>query len=58
VEFLKARMQAGQFRAVIDRKYRLEAIADAYRYVETGQKAGIVVIEVGGGSIPSAQSDN
>jgi NADPH:quinone reductase-like Zn-dependent oxidoreductase len=46
VEFLKARMKAGQFRAVIDRSYPLDAIADAYRYVETGQKVGIVVINV------------
>jgi NADPH:quinone reductase-like Zn-dependent oxidoreductase len=44
VEFLKALMEAGQFRAVIDRRYPLDAIADAYRYVETGQKVGIVVI--------------
>jgi hypothetical protein len=46
VEFLKARMEAGQFRAVIDRRYPLDEIADAYRYVETGQKVGIVVINV------------
>ena len=46
VDFLKTRMEAGEFRAVIDRKYPLEAIADAYRYVETGQKTGIVVINV------------
>ena len=46
VDFLKARMEAGDFRAVIDRKYPLEAITDAYRYVETGQKTGIVVINV------------
>jgi len=46
VDFLKARMEAGQFRAVVDRKYPLAAIADAYRYVETGQKTGIVVIDV------------
>jgi NADPH:quinone reductase-like Zn-dependent oxidoreductase len=46
VDFLRARMEAGEFRAVIDRKYPLEAIADAYRYVETGQKTGIVVINV------------
>jgi NADPH:quinone reductase-like Zn-dependent oxidoreductase len=39
-------MEAGQFRAIIDRKYPLAAIADAYRYVETGQKVGIVVITV------------
>lgn len=46
VNFLKGRMQAGQFRAAIDRKYPLDAIADAYRYVECGQKAGIVVIDI------------
>lgn len=46
VEFLKARMEAKEFRAVIDRAYPLEAIADAYRYVETGQKVGIVVISL------------
>jgi NADPH:quinone reductase-like Zn-dependent oxidoreductase len=46
VAFLKARMEAGQFRAVIDRTYPLDAIAEAYRYVATGQKVGIVVIEV------------
>jgi NADPH:quinone reductase-like Zn-dependent oxidoreductase len=46
VEFLRTRMEAGEFRAVIDRQYPLEAIAEAYRYVETGQKTGIVVINV------------
>jgi NADPH:quinone reductase-like Zn-dependent oxidoreductase len=46
VSLLKARMQAGEFRAVIDRRYPLEQIADAYRYVETEQKTGIVVISV------------
>ena len=46
VGFLKGLMEAGQFRAIIDRKYDLAAIADAYRYVETGQKVGIVVINV------------
>jgi NADPH:quinone reductase-like Zn-dependent oxidoreductase len=46
VGFLKGLMEAGQFRAIIDRTYPLAAIADAYRYVETGQKVGIVVIDV------------
>jgi NADPH:quinone reductase-like Zn-dependent oxidoreductase len=46
VGFLKSRMEAGQFRAIIDRKYPLAAIADAYRYVESGQKVGIVVIDI------------
>src|SRR5205085_11982239 len=38
VHFLKERMEAGQFRAVVGRKCDLDAIADAYRYVQTGQK--------------------
>ena len=46
VEFLKTRMTAGGFRAVIDPEYPLDAIADAYRYVETAQKTGIVVVHV------------
>lgn len=43
---LRKCLAAGQIRAVIDRRYSLDAIADAYRYVETGEKAGIVVIDV------------
>ncbi|MDQ0930512.1 NAD(P)-dependent alcohol dehydrogenase [Streptomyces turgidiscabies] len=39
-------MEAGEFRPVVDRRYPLEQIADAYRYVETGQKTGNVVITV------------
>lgn len=46
VAFMKERMEAGQFHALIDRSYPLDAIADAYRYVESGQKLGIVVIDV------------
>lgn len=46
VNFLKARMEAGEFHAVIDRKYPLEAIVDAYRFVETEQKTGIVVVNM------------
>lgn len=46
VEFIKARMEAGEFRAVVDRRYPFEEIADAYRYVKTGQKTGIVVIDM------------
>ena len=46
VEFLAERMAAGQFRAAVDRTYPLDQIADAYRYVLTGQKAGIVVIDI------------
>lgn len=46
INFLKDRMEAGQFRAIVDRKYPLDRIAEAYRYVQTGQKAGIVIVDV------------
>ncbi|MER5475174.1 NAD(P)-dependent alcohol dehydrogenase [Streptomyces sp. NPDC002935] len=39
-------MESGDFRPVIDRRYPLEHIVDAYRYVEAGQKIGNVVITV------------
>ncbi len=50
VESIAARMAAGELRAVIDRHYPLGEIVDAYHYVETAQKTGIVVIEVVPGS--------
>jgi NADPH:quinone reductase-like Zn-dependent oxidoreductase len=43
---LRKLMESGRFSPVIDRRYPLDQIADAYRYVETGQKIGNVVIDV------------
>ena len=43
---LRDKIEAGRFVPVIDRRYPLAAIADAYRYVQTGEKAGVVVIDV------------
>ena len=39
-------MEAGEYRAVIDRRYPLEEIVEATRYVETEQKTGNVVVTV------------
>jgi zinc-binding alcohol dehydrogenase family protein len=46
VNDLKDKIEAGRFVPVIDRRYPLAAIADAYRYVRTGEKAGVVVIDI------------
>jgi NADPH:quinone reductase-like Zn-dependent oxidoreductase len=43
---LRDKIEAGRFIPVIDRSYPLAAIADAYRYVQTGEKAGVVVIDI------------
>lgn len=44
IKYLKGLIESGEFRPVIDRHYRLDEIVEAYRYVETGQKIGNVVV--------------
>ena len=46
VRHVRELIESGQFKPVIDRTYRLDQIVEAYRYVETGQKTGNVVISL------------
>jgi NADPH:quinone reductase-like Zn-dependent oxidoreductase len=44
--FLTELSEAGRLEPVIDRRYRLQHVAEAHRYAETGHKTGSAVIRV------------
>lgn len=46
VIYLKDLVEKGAFRPVIDRHYKLEQIVEAYKYVDSGQKTGNVIIKL------------
>lgn len=46
IVFYRELIESEKYRAVIDRRYPLDKIVDATRYVETGEKTGNVVITV------------
>jgi NADPH:quinone reductase-like Zn-dependent oxidoreductase len=51
VLLLKELIEAGRYRAVIDRRYPLEDVVEAARYVETEQKTGNVVLTIDGDTV-------
>ena len=46
LQYFRELIESGAFRPLIDRRYRLEEIVEAYRYVESGRKLGNVVLTV------------
>jgi NADPH:quinone reductase-like Zn-dependent oxidoreductase len=44
--FIKEMIEKGRFKAIIDRVYPLEKIAEAFTYVASGQKIGNVIVRI------------
>ncbi len=46
MQFITKLIESGEFEPMIDRTYALEDIAEAFKYVMTGQKVGNVVVRI------------
>lgn len=46
IHFLKAAVESGHYRAVLDRVYPMEAVVEAHRYVDQGHKKGNVALAI------------
>ncbi len=44
--FLKELIEKGEYKPIIDREYDLADIVEAYKYVESGQKTGNVILRI------------
>ena len=51
VQLAKKLLEDGEFDPLIDRKYKLESIVDAFTYVESGQKIGNVILDLGNNNL-------
>jgi NADPH:quinone reductase-like Zn-dependent oxidoreductase len=57
VLLLEKLLETREYRAVIDRRYPLENVVEASKYVETGQKTGNVVLTLNGASPAREQGE-
>ncbi len=46
VIFLKELVEKDEYKPVIDRQYKLDQIVEAYKYVESGEKTGNVILKI------------